>query len=226
MDGVVVENKLTMDDSVNVSTISDKREPLNVVPPPTPRLNDRLKTEHMDLDRNDVSCGATATRGTANLVANWFTPQQVIGILRLLKAVTFCFLILTMVADLMYVLFVEIMSSKEYRAKAGGYRDVMIRIYGLAFAVIIVCIELEVRSVAKRFLGLKPFIPRGLMMLFVAVITGSHPKQDSNSKHQYDDDAAAAGDDDGQDYMLTNLSQDYQIPKSALAFQMVTSYAL
>ena len=92
------------------------------------------------------------------------TPRHLLVVLRILKAVTFCFLVLTLVADLMYIFFLEIAASSDVKALAGGNRDLVIRIYGLFLAGIAVCIELDYALVVKSFYGFKGFIARGLLL--------------------------------------------------------------
>lgn len=179
----------------------EKEQPLN-----SSRLNSRLATEHIDVPEGDDSFHANLTRMIADAVGRFITPKQMLGILRVLKAMTFSFLILTVFADIMYIIFLEILANDDVQAIAGGTRDTIIRLYGLALCFIAIGIEIDYSSVVKRFSGLKGFIPRSLLMFFIAMITSSSPMEDNystgqsqqsynNNNYSNNDDAAAANDD-------------------------------
>jgi hypothetical protein len=174
-----------------------KEQPLN-----SSRLNSRLATEHIDVPESDNSFQANLTRIFAYAVGRFITTKQMLSILRVLKAVTFTCLILTLFADIMYIVFLEILANDDVRAIAGGTRDTIIRLYGLALCLIAIGIEIDYSSVVKRFSGLKRFVPRSLLMFFIAIITSSSPMADNystgqsqesyNNNNDDDDDAAAA----------------------------------
>jgi hypothetical protein len=216
------------------------------------RLNSRLATEHIDVPESDDSFQANLTRMIADAVGRFITAKQMLGILRVLKAVTFSFLILTIFADIMYIIFLEILANDAVRAIAGGTRDTIIRLYGLALCFIAIGIEIDYSSVVKRFSGLKGFIPRSLLMFFIAMITSSSPMEDNYSTGQSqqsynnnDDDAAAASgygnaangnnangynaNGYGNSYTnddATDVDWSTQYPSSAVNFQMVVSVVL
>jgi hypothetical protein len=190
-------------------------KPLN--PVSNTSLNDALQTEHIDIPEEDKSFLANITRGISKIVGALLTPRQVLGLLRVLKAITLCFLVLTILSDIMYIIFVEILSSREVHIVAGGHRDVIIRVYGLIFAGIGLAIELDYSKVVKKFAGLKGFIPRSVLYFFIVQITGSHPILFDYGKY---DDAGESDDEDSY--------SDFQnaIPSSAVGFQRVTSFVL
>ena len=142
-------------------------------------------------------------------------PRDMLVLLRLLKAVTFCFLVLTVAADLMYIIFVEFISGVG--ENLGGFRDTTIRLYGLALALMAILIELDMSIAVKHFTGLKAFVPRSLLLFFIATITSAHRMNKQQVSSGYDDDQAVVDDD--------SLTQS-QIPNSAIVFQMVTSWIL
>jgi hypothetical protein len=209
-----------------------------------------LATEHIDVPEGDDSFQANLTRMIADAVGRFITTKQMLGILRVLKAVTFSFLILTIFADIMYIIFLEILANDDVRAIVGGTRDAIIRLYGLALCFIAIGIEIDYSSVVKRFSGLKGFIPRSLLIFLIAMITSSSPMEDNYSTGQSqqsynddnynnnDDDAAAASgygnaangnnangygnyNDDA-----TDIDWSTQYPSSAVNFQMVVSFVL
>ena len=60
----------------------------------TTSLNDRLDTNYVDLGGADSnSYGARYTKTVTGLVGNFVTPRQLLVVLRILKALTFVFLI-------------------------------------------------------------------------------------------------------------------------------------
>eukprot|EP00562_Extubocellulus_spinifer_P027959 CAMPEP_0178637694 /NCGR_PEP_ID=MMETSP0698-20121128/14477_1 /TAXON_ID=265572 /ORGANISM="Extubocellulus spinifer, Strain CCMP396" /LENGTH=263 /DNA_ID=CAMNT_0020277799 /DNA_START=52 /DNA_END=843 /DNA_ORIENTATION=+ len=191
-------------------------------------LNEALDTNYLDLQPEDQSLLAKATRLIAGAVGKCFKPRQILVILRLLKAITFCFLILTICADIMYIVFVEFIASNSIGEQLGGVRDTIIRVYGIALAVLAVLIELDVTAAVKYFSGLKSFIPRGLLLFFVAMITCAHPLQRvaDQSGSGGDDDAYQQGDDYVVDDDATSGVVETPIPYSAVAFQMVVSWVL
>jgi hypothetical protein len=223
----------------------DKEQPLN-----SSRLNSRLATEHIDVPEGDDSFQANLTRMTADAVGRLISTKQMLGILRVLKAVTFCFLILTVFADIMYIIFLELLANDDVRAITGGTRDTIIRLYGLALCFIAIGIEIDLTSVVTRFSGLRGFIPRSLLMFFIAMITSSHPMEDNystgQSQQSYNDDnynnnngddAAAAngnyasgyGNANNANYAnddATDIDWSTQYPSSAVNFQMVVSIVL
>jgi hypothetical protein len=210
------------------------------------RLNESLQTQHIDLSEKDNSFMANATRYISKIVGGICTPRQVLGLLRVLKAITLSFLLLTIISDLMYIVFAELASSKQVKIMAGGTRDVILRLYGILLCLLGLAIELDYSKIVKKFSGLKGFIPRALLYFFIAQITGSHPillkgstvyssSSSNNNNGGGNDDAAngddAAGDDDAAAAQAASSSYEYSnpeidIPSSAVGFQRVTSFVL
>ena len=196
---------------------NDRSRPLNPTSVGATSLNAKLQTEHLDIPDDDTSILANITRTISKVVGAMLSPRQVLGLLRVLKAITLSFLVLTILSDLMYIIFVELLSDEKIQALAGGHRDTIIRLYGLAMSFLGLAIELDYRKVVRKFSGLKGFIPRSLVYFFIMQITGSHPimikyKHKKDNNIQYDDD--------------TFDVQDIQIPSSAIGFQRVTSFVL
>jgi hypothetical protein len=58
--------------------------------------------------------------------------------------------------------------------KLVSLRDNIIRLYTLVFFIVMVCVELDVKYVAKRFKFLGYWFARGLFYIFLAAVTGRH----------------------------------------------------
>ena len=213
---------------MNTSAESSRREPLHISNPASRlTLNETLNAEYIDIPSENSSAFANITRCVAGVVGSYCTPRQVLIILRILKAVTFAFLVFTIVADLMYIFFVQLKTSEEVNAKVGGTRDFIIRIYGVVLTVFALMVELDTTSV-KNFAGLKSFIPRACLLFFVATISSSPPlhksyqgKRDGDDDNAYYDDDGSGYAGDGSSYSDQQVSQ--EIPLSTVIFQMVTS---
>jgi hypothetical protein len=225
--------------------LEDRSKPIN---PRNASLNESLQTQYIDLDDNDDSMTAHAIRAISSCVGSICTPKQVLGLLRVLKAITLSFLMLSIVANLMYILFVEILSSDEVKAIAGGSRDTVLRVYGLGLSLLSVAIELDYTKVVKKFSGLKGFLPRAVLYFFISQITALHPLAFQNHNNMYNkaynsnnnnnnsnDDGAnnnnyENGADDAytasQQYVSTTSADTFSVPTSAIGFQRVTSMVL
>jgi hypothetical protein len=221
--------------------LEDRSQPLVNQNPAS--LNDRLLTQHIDVPEDDQSFHANATRRIAHFVGGCFTPKQLLAILRVLKAVTLSFIVLTILANAMYITFVELFASAEVQEIAGGGRDTLIRLYGLGLSFIALAIEIDYTKIVKRYSGLKAFVPRALLYLFISIITHSHPTdttdQSQSQYNAYTDDAANGDDANGDDangddangddatnynYSTYDVGQD--VPSSAVGFMMVASFVL
>lgn len=208
--------------------LEDRRKPLN---PNNASLNESLQTQYIDLEQEDDSFLANATRSISNLVGSCCKPKQVLGLLRVLKAVTLSFLILTILADLIYIIFVELTSSEEVKLMAGGNRDIILRLYGFGLSVLGLAVELDYSKVVRKFSGLKGFLPRALLYLFIAQITAPHPVAYTSDEYADDgyyqaangDDAAA--DDDAYSAAAASSSE-LRLPSGAVGFQRLTSFVL
>ncbi len=186
-------------------------------------FNKLLDPRHLDIPEEDKSFHAEVVRKIANVVSKIFRPRQVIVLLRLLKALTFCTLGLSMIADLMFIFFVQVSVSTEVNIKLGGMRDMICRLYGVGIAVLATMIELDMTVANVHFSGLKSFIPRSLLLLFVATISAASPMISYEYKlwkqyHRYNDDDLGVGYDNA-------LIKD-EVPGSAVAFQSMTSFIL
>ncbi len=167
-------------------------------------LNRRLRTEYIDVDPTDDSCGASLIRGIVGLVGSCFTPRQILVALRLLKAVTVAFIALTAAANVVYISCIEFVANNNNNSSYFGHRqDTILRLYGLAFAVLALLIELD-KFVMKNLKVLKGFLARFGMLFFVATVTYCHPAQ-----MNYNNGGAASG-----------------MPSSVVVFQMVASMVL
>jgi hypothetical protein len=221
--------------------LEDRDKPLN---PRNASLNVSLQTQYLDLDDQDDSLYANATRSISKCVGSICTPRQVLGLLRVLKAVTLCFLVLTILSNLVYILFVEFLSAAEVKQVAGGSRDTVLRVYALGLSLLGLAVELDYSKVMKKFSGLKGFLPRALLYFFIAQLTATRRltillKDNSNNQqqaYQNDDAAEAAGDDangGGGDDAYNNaqsssadITEEINIPSSAIGFQRVASFVL
>ncbi len=142
----------------------------------------------------------------------------------------------------------EISVSKDVSIKLGGFRDRVNRLYGVGLAVLAVLVELDMQVVNDHFVGLKPFLVRSFLLLFVASLSASSPmigyerKQyrqyfrynknngysNNNYNKNYNYDDGGDDDNDGDDYMSSNFSYMIrdEVPGSAVAFQSITSFIL
>lgn len=216
--------------------LEERSKPLH---PKNASLNTSLQTQYIDLDDSDDSMFANVTRAISACVGSFCTPKQVLGLLRVLKAVTLTFLVLSILANLMFILFVQILSSDAVKDAAGGHRDVFLRLYGLGFCLLGLAIELDYSKVVKKFSGLKGFMPRAALYFFIAQITASHPtylrltKGADDNSQGYDygaqgDDADEDAENDGYNAAVSQYYDDAleEYPSSAIGFQRVTSIVL
>lgn len=116
--------------------------------PRTTSLNDRLDTNYVDLGEEE-SLRAQYTKTVTGFVGEFVTPRQLLVVLRVLRALTFVFLIFTLAADMMYIIFLEILATPEVRDIVGGRRDMIIRVYGFFLAGVAIAIEVDVAWVVK-----------------------------------------------------------------------------
>lgn len=207
------------------SSVDDRSQPILSASSFHGNFNRELDPSHIDVDENDDSCCATVTRGMTNFVSKIFRPRQIIVVLRLLKAMTFCCLCLTIAADLLFVFFVEFTVSDDISMRLGGWRDRVIRLYGVVLAILAVLVELDMKVISQSVPGLKGFLPRSMLLLFVAALSTVSPmiryerlQQKQNQKNGYYNNYY--NDDDG-----SSLIAD-EVPGSAVMFQWVTSFFL
>ena len=112
--------------------------------PQTTSFNEKLDTNYVDLGGAEKdSYGARYTKAVTGFVGDYVTPRQLMSGIRILKAVTFVFLVLTLVANIMYTTFLEVLASKDVRNIVGGRRDMIIRVYGLFISIVTVAIEAD-----------------------------------------------------------------------------------
>lgn len=190
--------------------------PVSVDHSRTTSLNDRLDTNYVDLGGAEGnSYGAQYTKTVTDFVGEFVTPRQLLVLIRVLKAVTFVFLILTLAANMMYIIFLEVLATSEVRNIVGGRRDMIIRVYGLFLSGVALAIEVDVAWVVKSFYGFKGFLARSFLLFFISAITGANPLyQMLNQNVYYDDDAMA------------NITSVPDLPMSVVVFQRVTSFFL
>jgi len=190
-----------------------------------------LDAQHLDIAANDESCGAQLIRGVASIVGGLFSPKRLIVVFRLLKALTFCCLCLTIAAELIYLFVVELQVTANVSKKIGGLRDTILRFYGVALAVVAIFVELEMKIVDNNCPMMKSYIPRSMLLLFITTVSGTAPiigyenrlfSQYRNRK--YDDDGQNTG-----SYMYYNEDNALianEVPGSAVAFQAATTFFL
>lgn len=169
-------------------------------------LNDTLNPECIDVSEDDVGLRSNLVRTIIRVVSKCFTPRKIIIILRLLKALTFCLLCLTLAADLMYIFFVKMEINQEIFDKFGGTRDLVIRIYGVGIVIMALMMELDMPFMNTNFAGLKGFFPRSLLLLFISMITTPPSIFWDGNDDEY------SGDD-----------RSNEIPDSSVVFQAATS---
>ena len=221
--------------------LEDRSQPL-VNPMPT-SLNETLRAEYINVPAQDQSFRAGCTRMIAGFVGTIFSPKQLLAILRVHKAITLCFIVLSILANIMYVLFVEILAGSQVREMAGGVRDMILRFYALLLLFLALAVEIDFTRITKRYSGLKSFIPRSLLYVFIALLTVSYPvetQQVAENGNEYandgddaannddaaNDDAYAQNDDAAASYADASYESSVNIPTSAVGFQMVASFVL
>lgn len=216
-----------MEDTMTSSIDSSRQEPLHQKPNRTSKgLNETLNTDYIDIAPDDTSLFANTARAITSIVSSCCTPRQILIVLRVLKALTFAFLVFTVVADLMFIFFIEIKASEEVLTKVGGTRDTVIRVYGLILTIIALMIELDIDLIVKNFAGLKSFITRAFLLFFVATITSSSPLHNDYKGRTASSNGDDAYNDDDTNGKYTDQQVSQEIPSSTVIFQMVTSLIL
>lgn len=192
----------------------------------SPELNTTIDTNYISVDPGDTSTCAKMTRLVISCTSRIFTPRQVLMMIRTLQTFTFAILVFTVLADLMYLVFVSL-ASTEVNVKVGGVRDAIIRVYGLAMTIMALMIQFDVASFLKYFSGLRGYVPRSLLLFFIATITSPNPL---HAEYAFNRNKNEGTDDNFDDYYVGDDQVDQQvsaeIPGSTVRFQMVISFLL
>ncbi len=140
------------------------------------KFNKRLDTNYLSVDEHDDSFRAQLIRTVATGVSRFITPRQLISALFILAAYTTIFLASTIIADLSFIFF-EIFDdlSEEASMKLGNVHDAKLRAFGVIFAVMAILVELDSPFIKKRVAVFKSFIPRSILLLFVATLSDINP---------------------------------------------------
>ena len=174
-------------------------------------FNRRINSQHLNLDKDDTSRFAWTIRKMAEIVSSIVRPRQMVVLLRILKAFTFCTLSIGILADLIFIFLVQTHVSHDVNTKLGGIRDVVSRLYGVLLAMLVIMMELNMEFSNIHFAGLKPFLPRGLVLFLIANVSATSPMihNDANLVSIYD-----------------NTPIKDEVPFGAYAFQSLTSFLL
>lgn len=186
--------------------------------------NDKLDPQHVDVPIHDESVMGQLVRSVTSLVGGCFSPKSLIVLFRLLKAWTFCCLCFTIATEVIYLFFVELQASNDVLKKIGGSRDEVLRAYGIVLAFGAIFIELDMSIVDKHCPLMRGFIPRSILLMFIATLSGTSPIigyenyiLKNYQSNNYDDDASSA---------VASSSISKEIPGSAVAFQTGTAFLL
>lgn len=190
----------------------------------SPGLNDTLDTTHISIPEDDQSIYAKLTRLILTCTSRLFTPRQVLVSIRILQMLTFAVLVFTVIADLMYIFFVTLVASDEVNQKVGGTRDALIRIYGLGMTIMALLIEFDVKSCLKYFSGFRGYMPRSLLLFFIAIITSPNPLHEEYAFNRNTDEGG--NDDLYDDYYQYDEQVSNEIPGSTVRFQWLISLLL
>ena len=182
------------------------------------KFNRRLNVSHISVEEDDTSCGAGLIRMMTEVVSQLVTPRQLITALFLVAAYTIMLLVTTILSDLIFVYYEFFHGlSDEVSMKLGNLHDAKIRLFGIAFAVLSIMVELDLKFVEKNVKVLKLFIPRSILLLFVGTLSATNPMITYEWKQGYESSSSSSSyfdDDDGNDFYGSNFSNSYESSNS------------
>ncbi len=190
------------------------------------KFNKKLNVDYLSVNEDDASFRANIIRTIASGVSYLVTPRQVISILFILAAYTIMFLVSNIISDIVFI-YHECFNnlSKEVMAKLGDIHDAKIRAFGICFAIVAIMVELDLAFIDKNLKIFKAFIPRSLLLLFVATLSEPNPiiaYEWNQSKGGYNDDNY--GNYDGGRYLSTTIRD--ELPVLAIRLQAFSSTLL
>lgn len=140
------------------------------------KFNKKLDLKYINIPEDDTSFRAQLVRTMVTGVSYCVTPKQLISFIFILAAYTIVFLFTAIAADctfIYYEYFYEL--SDEVIMKLGNAHDAKIRIFASVFGLLGIMVELDTAFIAKNVAILRSFIPRSLLLFFVATLSDSNP---------------------------------------------------
>lgn len=193
-------------------------------------LNSKLKTDCVDVSPEDTSFRAKYVRFMAPKVGRMFTPRKMIAVLRILKALTFFFIVLDVLADIIYISVVAAKSGAETKAKLGGHRDLVVRAFAVFVGIVVALIELDHARVKENFSGFKPFLTRSILIIFVAILTNTPPiiayeRRNNSSSSSYSNSYSSYSSyNSGSSSYKTSTLISNEVPQGVITFQSVSAW--
>jgi len=171
----------------------EEEEGISPRPSKRTKFNEKFDTRYLNVPEDDDSLRATAIRSMTHFVSKFITPRHLVTLLILQAAYTILFLVTTSLSALIFIYFENFSGvSEEVGMKLGNFHDMKIRLFGIFFSVLAIMVELDLEFVNEKITLLKSFIPRSMMLFFVATLSETNPmilydgvKQSSSN---YDDD--------------------------------------
>lgn len=187
------------------------------------KYNRRLDTNYLKVEKDDNSVAAQLVRFVASGVRQVITPRQMLAILVLLALYTVVVLLLTIYSDAAFVYHECFFNlSEAVNMKLGYFHDAKLRMFGVCFAILEILIEANAKFVEKQFRLFKYFIPRSILLFFIATLSEPHPI----IKYEWKVMKGLAGNDDAfNNYESSAMIRD-ELPIGVIRLQMFSSFLL
>mmetsp|Transcript_8147 Transcript_8147/g.8952 ORF Transcript_8147/g.8952 Transcript_8147/m.8952 type:complete len:383 (-) Transcript_8147:205-1353(-) len=154
----------------------EEEEGISPRPSKRTKFNEKFDTRYLNVPEDDDSLRATAIRSMTHFVSKFITPRHLVTLLILQAAYTILFLVTTSLSALIFIYFENFSGvSEEVGMKLGNFHDMKIRLFGIFFSVLAIMVELDLEFVNEKITLLKSFIPRSMMLFFVATLSETNP---------------------------------------------------
>jgi len=134
--------------------------------------NEKLDSVHVDIPGNEDSVKAELVMIISSKVGSLISPKFLIVLFRIQKALTSFCLLLTIIAELVWLVVMMIIGEDLFNI-IGGRRDAVLRVFGVVLAVLSFLIEQDVMIVDYVPI-MKLFLMRFLSISFISVLACTH----------------------------------------------------
>lgn len=135
--------------------------------------NEKLNSAHVDVPGNEDSVTAELVMIMSSKVGSMINPKHLIVLFRIQKALTSLCLLLTILAEVTWII-IMIIIEEDLLNIVGGKRDAMLRGFGIVLSILALLIEQDI-MIVEYIPIMKFFLMRFCMISFISCLSKTHP---------------------------------------------------